>query len=713
MRRVSGFVCLLALSSFFCFMGCGGGGSSSGSSTSLVSVTGVTLNKNSATILVGGTVQITETIAPANATDTTVNWSSDNTSVATVDPTGLVTGISAGSANITVTTEDGGKTSLCAITVTNTTVSVAGVSLNTSSASTIVGGTIQLTETISPTTATNQNVIWSSSNTSIATVSSSGVVTGNLAGTATITVTTVDGSKTATCMVTVATASVSVTGVTLNTISTSINVGGTASLVATIAPTNATNQNVTWSETDISGSNVASVSTSGVVTGKSIGTANITATTVDGSKTATCTVTVSAAPVAVSSLTINQSSAGINVGGTLQLLVTVNPTNATNQNVNWTSTDVTGSGVASVSTSGVVIGNTAGTSIITVTASDKTYGTITQQCTITVDIPSTVSTFAGTTMGGYMDGTGTAARFYNPDGITTDGTNLYVVNNGYNAIRKIVISSGVVTTIAGSSTGTGGFKDGTGSDALFWGPEGITIDPTGTNLYVTDTGNYRIRKIAIATGVVTTLAGSSTAGSSDGTGTAASFRCPKGIVIDPTGTNLYVVDRNNHEIRKIVIGTGALNSGIVSTFAGSTTPGSYNAVGTNASFNYPWGITTDGSNLYVADSYNYKIRKIIIATGAVSNLIVNDHLTGLTMFQDIACDGTNLYVTDAYNWEIWKIVIATGAVYTAAGSIGVTGHADGIGVSASFNAPYGISVVGSCLYVSDSANNMIRRIMLP
>jgi hypothetical protein len=158
-----------------------------------------------------------------------------------------------------------------------------------------------------------------------------------------------------------------------------------------------------------------------------------------------------------------------------------------------------------------------------------------------------VTTIAGSAgASGSADGTGTAARFYHPFGITTDGTNLYVTDHSNSTIRKIVISTGVVTTIAGSA-GAIGSADGTGTAATFNYPIGITTD--GTTLYVTDSGNNRIRKIGISTGAVTTLAGGIANGSADGTGAAAIFNYPTGITRD--GTNLYVTDTDNNTIRKI------------------------------------------------------------------------------------------------------------------------------------------------------------------
>jgi len=132
-----------------------------------------------------------------------------------------------------------------------------------------------------------------------------------------------------------------------------------------------------------------------------------------------------------------------------------------------------------------------------------------------------LTTLAGSSSGS-TDATGTSASFNHPRGITTDGTNLYVADYSNNRIRKIVISTGVLTTLAGSSSGP---TDATGTSARFNGPMGITTD--GTNLYVADTNSQRIRKIVISTGVVTTLAGSSS-GSTEATGTSARFNTPGG-----------------------------------------------------------------------------------------------------------------------------------------------------------------------------------------
>ena len=174
-----------------------------------VAVTGVSLNKNATTIAIGANETLTATITPANADNQAVTWSSNNTAVATVNQTGKVTGVSAGTATITVTTQDGNKTASCTVTVPDPSadpVAVTGVSLNKTSTSLTVGATETLTATVAPANATNQAITWSSNNTAVASVDQNGKVTAVAAGTATITVTTQDGNKTATCTVTVSAA---------------------------------------------------------------------------------------------------------------------------------------------------------------------------------------------------------------------------------------------------------------------------------------------------------------------------------------------------------------------------------------------------------------------------------------------------------------------------------------------------------------------------
>lgn len=167
-------------------------------------------------------------------------------------------------------------------------------------------------------------------------------------------------------------------------------------------------------------------------------------------------------------------------------------------------------------------------------------------CGSSSDSDSTTTTSSGT--------------FNSPSGIYTDGTYVFVADTGSNTIRYIVISGGSYAILAGSTSGTAGFTNATGTAALFNAPSGITSN--GTNLYVADKGNNVIRQIVISSGVVTTFAGSSTgaSGFANGTGTAALFSAPTGITIDSAGTYLYVSDAGNNSIRRIVISSGVVTT---------------------------------------------------------------------------------------------------------------------------------------------------------
>ncbi len=334
-----------------------------------------------------------------------------------------------------------------------------------------------------------------------------------------------------------------------------------------------------------------------------------------------------------------------------------------------------------------------------------------------------VSTFAGTSGAyGIVDATGTSARFRAPAYIASDGTNLYVTDLVANNIRKIVIATGAVTTLAGSTTGVSGVLDATGTNALFNSPHGIATD--GSNLYVADTDSHTIRRIVIATGEVTTLAG--TAGVSGvvnaTTGTSASFSFPWGIC--RIGTSLYVADSLNSTIRKIDISSA---SATVTTLAG--TPGSfgYNDGPTGASsvLNYPAGLSTDGSSLFVTELLNNDVRKINAATGETTTVAGGNYLspasgvgstdgigTSARFYSPygITTDGTNLYVSDTFNQTIRKIVISTGNVTTLAGTVGVSGVTDATGSAARFNYPFDVIYANGVLYVADFANGSIRKI---
>ncbi len=253
-----------------------------------VSVTGVTLDQTALTLEKGEDAQLTATVAPADADNKAVTWTSSNTSVASVDNTGKVTAVSKGTAVITVTTEDGNFTATCDVTVEEH-IAVTGVTLDQAELTLEKGTDAQLTATVEPADADNKAITWTSSNTSVAAVDSTGKVTAVGKGTAVITVTTEDGEFAASCRVTVE-ETIAVTSVLLNKTELILTKDEKYTLIAGILPANATNQNVTWTSDH---PEIASVDENGTVTGVTDGTAVITVTTEDGNFTVHCNVTVS------------------------------------------------------------------------------------------------------------------------------------------------------------------------------------------------------------------------------------------------------------------------------------------------------------------------------------------------------------------------------------------------------------------------------------
>lgn len=327
---------------------------------------------------------------------------------------------------------------------------------------------------------------------------------------------------------------------------------------------------------------------------------------------------------------------------------------------------------------------------------------------LTLSPAQTVSTLAGSGSSGSADGTGILASFNNPGGIAVDASgNVYVADQSNHKIRKIT-AAGVVTTFAGS--GTPGNLDGTGTAASFNVPSGITIDATG-NLYVADYYGHTIRMITAA-GVVTTFAGSGTAGNTDGTGIAASFNHPADIAIDATG-NLYVSDMYNNTIRKIT------PAGVVTTLAGSGVMGSADGTGAAASFYQPLGVCCDlTGNVYAADYSNHKIRKItpagVVTTVAGSG--TNGGADGpgasatFSFPYDVAMDAAgNLFVTQSSG--MIRKISTTNMVTTYAGFFSTTGSMDGPVSTATFYWPQGIAIdIAGNMFITEQGNHTVRQI---
>jgi len=360
---------------------------------------------------------------------------------------------------------------------------------------------------------------------------------------------------------------------------------------------------------------------------------------------------------------------------------------------------------------------------------------------LVVNTPYALVTFAGLPgTSGSTDGTGTAARFNSPSDLALDSSgNVFVADTVNQVIRKIT-SAGVVTTLAGQ-TGVAGSADGSGTAAQFRHPSGIAVDSAGV-LYVADTDNDTVRKVTSA-GAVTTLAGlAGSAGSTDGTGSAARFSGPSGIVVDSSG-NVYVADTLNDTIRKVS------TAGAVSTIAGAAgSTGFSDATGSAARFWGPQGLALDASGtLFVADSVNSAIRKDVLASGVVTTVAGGEVVLPTLLIRastvvgsapptvvllgsgttdgpgsqakftypcGVAVDGSgNLYVADTDNHTL-RGITPNDAVSTLAGSAGSSGTTDGIGTAARLNFPTGVAVSSTGdVYIADASNHAIRLAVVP
>ena len=328
--------------------------------------------------------------------------------------------------------------------------------------------------------------------------------------------------------------------------------------------------------------------------------------------------------------------------------------------------------------------------------------------------PKVPVVLAGTTAQGYVDATGTAAKFYNPTCAIPDGVgNVYVADEYNHCIRKIVIATGVVTTFAGVG---GPSNSGTNNSsnprlAKFNMPTGLCY--VGGKLYVADCYNHLIREINMSTGAVSTLAGISTSnadvGCVDGVGlTAAKFAYPRCLTTD--GSYLYVGDLDNFGIRKIDIRPGASYGNVTTLFKNTVAGATDGSIAGNVGkINKPYGIYYRNNCLYIADKDNNKIRKLDLDNNNLSTYAgtgisgFSDNLTSTSAkfalpYNLTFDDDGNMYVVERTNNSIRKV--------DATGNHEVSTFVSG----SSFNEPLGISYISGSneLYVADFTNNRIQ-----
>jgi NHL repeat len=340
-------------------------------------------------------------------------------------------------------------------------------------------------------------------------------------------------------------------------------------------------------------------------------------------------------------------------------------------------------------------------------------------------LPGGITTYAGTGVQGYTGdgGAATSARLKNPEGAAGVAANgdLYLADTDNHAIRKVAYATGIITTVAGTGlpgyTGDGGLA--TAAKLKF--PEDVAFDPNG-DIYIADTGSHVIRKVLAATGVITTVAGNGLPGitGDGGAATAARLNSPRGIQVASNG-DLYIGDRSNDKIRKVTAATG-----VISTYAGTGTAGysGDGGVATAATFRHPQGLhLTASGELYIADCNNHVIRRIsaagIITTFAGTGVAGNTGDGGLATAAQLnfpeavhLVSNGDVYFTGTGNHVIRRVRTGSGIITRIAGT-GVAGFSGdgGPAIAAQLDAPRGLAIAPSGVYfIADKNNHRIRRV---
>ena len=337
-------------------------------------------------------------------------------------------------------------------------------------------------------------------------------------------------------------------------------------------------------------------------------------------------------------------------------------------------------------------------------------------------LASVITTLAGGGAVGSDGGPATSVSLGPPTGVATDGGgNVFISDSGTHRLRRVAADTGVITTLAG--TGVGGFSGdgGPGTSARLNSPYGVAVDGAG-NVFIADFDNQRIRRLAAGTGVITTVAGNGTRGfGGDGRpATSARLNGPSGVAVDGAG-NVFIADSSNQRIRRVAVSTG-----VIATVAGNGAAvfAGDGGAATSASLAYPYGVAVDGAgNVLIADTYNQRIRRVAAGTGALTTVAGNggwgfsgDGGPGTSASLNapfgVAVDaGGNLFIADQFNHRVRWVAAGTGVITTLAGTgeQGFSGDG-GPGTSAMLAGyPHGVAVLGGTgVVIADTNSRRVR-----
>jgi sugar lactone lactonase YvrE len=339
-----------------------------------------------------------------------------------------------------------------------------------------------------------------------------------------------------------------------------------------------------------------------------------------------------------------------------------------------------------------------------------------------------IYTFAGDRITAYSGdgGLATSAGLNLPQDVALDTAgNVYVADSANNLIRKVSATTGIITTVAGTSHPGYSGDGGAATSAKLNAPTGLAFDNSG-DLYFADQSNNVVRKITLSTGVITTVAGTGTAGYSGdgGAATSAQLHLPHSLVFD-SHNNLYIADYFNFAIRKVTAGTG-----VIHTIAGNGLQGNggNGGLATAAQFYSCAGLAIDSAdNIYVSDFAVDNVRKITASTGIITGLVNRPGSdgdggpasnAGVNGPEGLAVDSQgNLFIATPGDGRIREIIATTGIITTVAGRIppgAMTFSGDGgISTAADLNSPLDVAVDGrGNLFIADTQNNVIREVTL-